>query len=495
MKKILINILMARPSVVLAAILVLCLSSVLVSFYYIHFDSPRSPFDVMRENGHMKLAGRVIGDDRGGALLAYHHGSEQNPSQAVQVVERGPPVLNDIDIAFHIEKKKARQQQQQQQQQQQHTKGKHKSLLKENMWPSHEKVHKQRKAIVPLAMQIYNNPQRERTDWNGERYIVYLCHSNLTCAGWGDRQHGIFSAYLLSLVTNRTFKVEMDGPCPLYKLYHHRILNWRVNSTELHGLSSTHLYALNDRKFRESMKVINFNEIYPQDVVYLTTNYDYFYNLKANPLYRSIFKQKVKGRPRPILFADLWQTIFKMNKRVVRKYSTALNNAWPTKKHKLVCAHIRFGRNPTIPTDGDIRNTLSTIKPLWKYLERYSNPDRYRLFVASDWQGFRDKVISMYPNVSLNIEGKIIHIDKWKDRSKRENTTDSGPPDTCAGFEKVIADQHVLSKCDILLLTYSVFGKAAAYLRRSNHDLFLMENGTIKPLKLFDDNKFKSLRH
>lgn len=389
-----------------------------------------------------------------------------------------PPVLNDIDIAFHIERKKTDLNRKLDSQS-------YKKIRKEDMWPSHEKVLKRRKAFVPLAMQTYNNPQRTREHWNGEKYIVYLCHSNITCAGWGDRQHGIFSAYLLSLVTNRTFKVDMQSPCQLSKLYHPRMINWKIHQSELEGLSSIHLYALNDRKFRESMKVIDFDEEYPQDVVYLTTNYDYFYNLKANPVYKSIFRQKVKGRPRPILFADLWQSIFKMNKRVVRKYTPALNYARPTKQHKLACAHIRFGRNPTIPTDGDIRNTLTTIKPLWSFLEKHSDPSRYRIFVASDWQGFRDKVKSLYRNITIDIEGDIIHIDKLKDQRKRENSTNVADP--CTGFEKVIADQFVLSKCDILLLTYSVFGKAAAYLRRSNNDLYLMENGTIKTLMLFDD--------
>lgn len=59
--------------------------------------------------------------------------------------------------------------------------------------------------------------------------------------------------------------------------------------------------------------------------------------------------------------------------------------------------------------------------------------------------------------------------------------------DACVGFEKVLADQYLLSMCDVLVLTYSVFGKSAAYMRRSNHDLYFMENGTIKPLQLFKE--------
>uniref|UniRef100_A0A2C9L5E9 GT23 domain-containing protein n=1 Tax=Biomphalaria glabrata TaxID=6526 RepID=A0A2C9L5E9_BIOGL len=477
MRRLTINMFLARPTLVLAAILTLCMCSLLVSMYYIHNIAMASPLDLMKANRIVRLNGRVIGEDESPdnahSQLDLFNSSENHDANA-------HPVLNDIDIALHIEKRKAKKGQ---------NEDAHllKKIKKEDMWPSHEKAQKRRKAFVPLAMQIYNNPQRTRQNWNGERYIVYLCHSNLTCAGWGDRQHGVLSAYLLSIVTNRTFKVDMQSPCPLSKLYHPRLLNWRINQSELEGLSSTHLYALNDRRFRESMREIDFDEEYPQDVVYLTTNYDYFYNLKANPKYKSIFKQKIKGRPRPILFADLWQSIFKMNKRVVKKYSSALKNAWPTSQHKLACAHIRFGRNPTIPTDSDIRNSLTTIKPLWSYLDKHSDPLKYRMFVASDWQGFRDKVKSMYRNITVDVEGDIIHIDKLKDQRRRDNVTSPVVLDACSGFEKVIADQYVLSKCDILLLTYSVFGKGAAYLRRSNNDLYLMENGTIKPLILFDE--------
>ena len=59
-----------------------------------------------------------------------------------------------------------------------------------------------------------------------KRYIIYLCTGNLTCCGWGDRQHGILSAYLISLVTNRTFGVDMTKPCPIGILFHPRIVDW-----------------------------------------------------------------------------------------------------------------------------------------------------------------------------------------------------------------------------------------------------------------------------
>ena len=84
-----------------------------------------------------------------------------------------------------------------------------------------------------------------------KRYIIYLCHNNITCCGWGDRQHGVLSAYLISVVTNRTFGVDMSSPCPMATLFHPRIIDWKVNTSSLVGLTSRHIYTVNDKLFRQ----------------------------------------------------------------------------------------------------------------------------------------------------------------------------------------------------------------------------------------------------
>lgn len=225
------------------------------------------------------------------------------------------------------------------------------------------------------------------------------------------------------------------------------------------------------------MQKINFDLMYPEDVVYLTTNYDYFYALKANPHYTQSFRRRMRGKPRPVVFADLWQNIFKLNKRVRRRIDRAVKQARPTPQHKLICGHVRLGKNPSIPNDSEVRNTLHTIKPLWKFLSNFKDPRKYRIFVPSDSEIVRSKVLGMFPTMTVDVKGDIMHIDK------------SQAEDACAGFEKVVADQYLLSTCDVLVLTYSVFGKSAAYMRRSNHNLYYMENSTIKPLRLFKEKE------
>lgn len=226
------------------------------------------------------------------------------------------------------------------------------------------------------------------------------------------------------------------------------------------------------------MQTIDFDAVYTQDVIYLTTNYDYFYALKSNPHYTHLFRKKMRGKPRPMVFADLWQNIFKLNKRVKRRIDRALKLARPTKRHKMVCGHVRLGRNPSIPNDFEVRNTLNTIKPLWNFLSHFKDPAKYRFFVSTDSEMVRSKVMQLFPKQAVDIKGDIMHIDKTRETQE----------DACIGFEKVLADQYFLSMCDVLVLTYSVFGKSAAYMRRSNQDLYYMENGSITPLQLFKEN-------
>ncbi|KAK7096305.1 uncharacterized protein [Littorina saxatilis] len=332
-----------------------------------------------------------------------------------------------------------------------------------------------RDGAIVIPPHLLSAPSPNASSLARPRYIVYLCNSNITCCGWGDRQHGILSAYLISVVTNRTFGVDMSSPCPITTLFHPRILDWKVNASQLAGRTSRHIYTVNDRLFRQVMQVIDFDAVYTEDVVYLTTNYDYFYALKSNPHYTQLFRRKMHGKPRPVVFADLWQNIFKLNKRVRRHIDRALKLARPTPHHKLVCGHVRLGKNPSIPNDSEVRNTLQTIKPLWKFLAHFKDAKKYRIFVPSDSQLVRTKVLDLFPGQAVDVKGDIMHIDKTQ------------VDDACLGFEKVLADQYLLSMCDVLVLTYSVFGKSAAYMRRSNHDLYFMENGTIKPLQLFKE--------
>lgn len=62
-----------------------------------------------------------------------------------------------------------------------------------------------------------------------ERFVMYRCDQlkdQHDCGGLGDRMKGILSAYLWSLLDNRTLIVQVNRPCNLVNLLEPNEVNW-----------------------------------------------------------------------------------------------------------------------------------------------------------------------------------------------------------------------------------------------------------------------------
>jgi hypothetical protein len=60
-----------------------------------------------------------------------------------------------------------------------------------------------------------------------KKFIHYECKN--TCGGWADRVKGILSAYAWALLTNRTFVLDIQHPCPLELVLEPNEVDWRAN--------------------------------------------------------------------------------------------------------------------------------------------------------------------------------------------------------------------------------------------------------------------------
>ncbi|XP_060572717.1 uncharacterized protein LOC132730747 isoform X3 [Ruditapes philippinarum] len=139
------------------------------------------------------------------------------------------------------------------------------------------------------------------------------------------------------------------------------------------------------------------------------------------------------------------------------------------KEKYLVCCHIRVGKNPSIPQDnafGEFEKPNETI--VFKYLKRYTDPDKYVIYLASDSLYVRSEFWKIFKN-GIHIDVPIIHVDRLGTHKHNEK-------EACDGLKYVLIEQYLLSTCDILILTAdSGFGKYAAYLRGSSDNLFLIQ--------------------
>ncbi|XP_041369817.1 uncharacterized protein LOC121383786 [Gigantopelta aegis] len=311
--------------------------------------------------------------------------------------------------------------------------------------------------------------ERERpvTNATSARYIIYECNKNGLCGGWGDRLAGIVSSYLISLITNRTFGISITAPaCNLTDYFEPHLIDWNIDLDRLKNLPSKRISHMDNRLFQRTADKMNFSALMKETVIYYRENYEFFSGLQESAFHASNFLW-MKKWTRDRVFAHVMRILFRLKSSLKKVLIDFINKVKPNKKWKLMCAHIRLGRNPTIPNDSEQRNNNETINVIWDFITKNFTCDLCKIFIATDSELVRQKAKSLFPDKIVDIPGDIVHIERGQMKNR------------CDAFTKVILDQQVLSKCDSLLLTKSGLGKIAAYLRGTEENLFCSANKQI----------------
>ena len=147
---------------------------------------------------------------------------------------------------------------------------------------------------------------------------------------------------------------------------------------------------------------------------------------------------------------------------------------------QLVCSHIRIGRNPTIPHDTK-RRDRTNVTSIFMFLKRFDIPSRYVIYVASDSQKVRKSVAGNFTS-SFTVGLPIVHLSRYYGKSVHI---------ACQGFHALLLEQYILSKCDILILTRSGFGKMAAHMSEKFQELYIFDSSNqtvIKRPEISDQN-------
>lgn len=300
------------------------------------------------------------------------------------------------------------------------------------------------------------------------RYFIYYCNGG--CCGLGDRQKAIVGAYLLSILTNRTFGIIHKKPLPLSAIFRPNKINWEIPSSRLKGLSVQKQFTRPaDNNFLRTYHDLNLTNFYSKDIIYLQSSYEFVSQIRSH-----------YDTPRilPILMkmsnSEVYYTVLKLlfilsddlKKDIMRIYKEKI------KHRKLVCTHLRMGRNEAIPHDSKPVMPMNETDKVWEFLDQYRNSDKYSIFVATDSDEIRALAEERFQSQNIDVPGNIMHID-FIMNNRTEDT------------KKLFLEQTLLSRCDILLLTrHSGFSRMAAYIRNSSMGLYCYRNGEIHPCRV-----------
>lgn len=302
-----------------------------------------------------------------------------------------------------------------------------------------------------------------------QKYLIFLCDDRRSCGGWGDRQRGLVGVFLLALVTGRRFGLNMSVPCPVGHFYRPNQYDWLVTDSQLRNKTSIVLDDVNSAlKMTGRLLKMDFEAEYPQDVVYIRTNGEYWLGVRVNPRYSGLMPVWARGA-RHQYFAQGWRTLMAPRAGLQERLDGFLQGMdFAHRTQPLVCAHVRVGRSASgIRTDTEVRANVSHLPVLWDFLQPWVRNGSF-LFVASDTLEVRTLARQRFGERMIDSGGDIIHIDQGKQL-----------PNACRGFESALLDQHILSLCDVLVTSHSIFSQRAAYIRGTDEHLYSFLKGKV----------------
>lgn len=301
-----------------------------------------------------------------------------------------------------------------------------------------------------------------------KKYLIYHCIRG-GCGGFGDRQKGIVSVFLLANITKRKFGLIFSKPCDIRQYLYPNEIQWDIPSNEYANLTKKTLIYMK-RKDLKTVERSNLTNLFNADIIFLKTNYVVFDYIKRNKNHKSQLKW-LQNVTYSQYFAESYWKIFKLSDNITRKFEEIVKTSHLTNSTKLICAHIQIGRNPTMPHDPP-RNSPKSVKVVWDFLHRYNDTSLYKIFVATDSEIVRKEALQLFANQTVTEPaGKILHIDAHSNAS----------PTVCQGMEKVLLDQYVLMHCDVLVHSRSGFGENAARLMKNTGEIYIFKGGTISP--------------
>ncbi|ESP02162.1 hypothetical protein LOTGIDRAFT_157316 [Lottia gigantea] len=315
-------------------------------------------------------------------------------------------------------------------------------------------------------------PTVSKLEKKNEKYLVYLCDEKRDCGGWGDRQRGIVSLFLLSLVWKRTFKILISSPCDIKPYYTPtKEYNWIFTDDELKGLKDQKTKTLDFVGVDEPLMNMNMNSSEIADVLYIKTNCVNFLIIALK--YANFLPVYLRKKGRASIFRESWNRFMiptdKLLSQVVKIDSRGEINSDAKKLGKeLVCAHLRIGHSKYLPNDY-VGFPLVAVPKVWNFIDDNFHK-KSRIFVATDNLDVRKSAISKYGRRYIGSYAYTMNPDNM-----RSNLTLA-----CSSQESAYVDQLMLSKCDVLIFyRRSGFSIHASYLKTEWTNIYsILRNGS-----------------
>ena len=314
-------------------------------------------------------------------------------------------------------------------------------------------------------------------DCDSKKFLVYRCDSSTLCGGIGDRQKGIVSMFLMALLSDRVFIINVTHPCKMENVQPSNAYNWSKCKYFLETIPVEDIYEYNyiddnGTFFLEGIQNFNFSTSWTKRATVLRLNAFAIDGIRLHKHTKRKLSWLLNISNEEAIHLVL-HTLFKPSRRMLNDATNFYTNQI-FGKH-LVCSHIRKGKNPSIPNDSELLMATPNETVVFEFLKRYDFEKSHAIYIASDSNGV--KLLAKRQLQSLvYINRTIIHVDRLVENKTTRTVA-------CEGFYTALLEQFILSTCETLILTRSGFSSMAAYIRGTSERLFLYDPKTSEIFK------------
>jgi len=301
-------------------------------------------------------------------------------------------------------------------------------------------------------------------------YIIYDCSKSFRgrCGGWNDRITGVIETLMISLITNKKFRIVIDTPCDTINYFIPKEVDWTIHK-QFSIKKAPKLNFIDRSVYR--LDVNNISRHFQTFVTRVRNNWDVMDKFRVT----DVVKKKIPWIC-DVHHADIYKIIFDILFQPTQSVLGPISKLSIDKSKKLVCAHARIGTNPLDKNHtfaGGLRMPFNKTSVLLKFLETFDKKTT-NIYVATDSPMLKRMVMKKFPENSLDIPGNLMLVD-----------IDRGAG-ACGAYAKSLSEFWLLTKCDVLVLTRSGFGMLAAYLMDNTKSLYFMVEEKIVPCRRYD---------
>ena len=282
------------------------------------------------------------------------------------------------------------------------------------------------------------------------KLLFYGCSEETPgkCNGLGDRQRGIVSAFLLAILSNRTFGITSTRPCQLSNYLVPNEYNWSKCLHMVKSAKDKHVVDYMDNIGNlPDLETLTRGYIWKENIVIVKTNVFLHERIKQHPNAAEripwIFRRSLKN-----VVKKIYHILFKLEASVRHNLKQYVKNITAQGSRLLVGVHIRTKFI-----------AVADIEFILKFLDRFSNKSTYAVYIATDDNHLRKQAASMFENAfTLDVKCVTLHV--------------NAPTATCTSLFYAVLEQEILAMSDILIKTRSSYSFFASMIKESPGNVY-----------------------